>query len=181
MRDSDKTQGKQHYETLIREDLVSIVESAYRPNGFACWDIVGEAESTDYGAFRTTLNQRSVLFRTAKITPTKTGQFVVVWKRQGSGPIMPFDCADGFQLFIVTTRSGGRLGQFIFPAAVMARHGILSRDGFGGKRGMRVYPPWDIATNKQASKTQSWQLEHFLDLSDVDAIDTARLAMLLRA
>ena len=33
-----------------------------------------------------------------------------------------------------------------------------------GKRAIRVYPPWDIAINKQAQKTQKWQLNYFLEI-----------------
>jgi hypothetical protein len=41
--------------------------------------------------------------------------------------------------------------------------GILSDDNKEGKRGFRVYPPWDIAINKQAKQTQEWQLKYFLE------------------
>lgn len=29
---------------------------------------------------------------------------------------------------------------------------------------MRVYPSWDRPTNKQALKTQEWQLPYFVDM-----------------
>jgi hypothetical protein len=40
----------------------------------------------------------------------------------------------------------------------LADKGIITKNGKEGKRGIRVYPPWDIATNKQAEKTQRWQM-----------------------
>ncbi|RYE38879.1 MAG: MepB domain containing protein, partial [Sphingobacteriales bacterium] len=40
-------------------------------------------------------------------------------------------------------------------------HDILSGNGKNGKRGFRVYPPWDLTENSQARKTQQWQLEYF--------------------
>lgn len=43
--------------------------------------IVAEAESAEYGACRFALEGHSIVFRVAKITPTKTGQFVTLWKR----------------------------------------------------------------------------------------------------
>ena len=33
--------------------------------------------------------------------------------------------------------------------------GFASQDGKGGKRAMRVYPPWDITDSPQAKKTQA--------------------------
>jgi MepB protein len=40
------------------------------------------------------LNGLRVQYRVAKITPTKVGQFVTLWKRVGRGPIQPFDLSD---------------------------------------------------------------------------------------
>jgi hypothetical protein len=56
------------------------------------------------------------------------------------------------------------LGQFIFPKTVLANKGIISKNGISGKRGIRVYPPWDVPNNKQAEKTQRWQLNYFLTI-----------------
>ncbi|MDR0329875.1 MAG: MepB family protein [Rickettsia sp.] len=43
---------------------------------------------------------------------------------------------------------------------------------------MRVYPPWDIVINKQAKKTQAWQLEYFLEIPRNKPINYARTQML---
>jgi hypothetical protein len=40
-----------------------------------------------------------------------------------------------------------------------------------GQRAMRVYPPWDKLTSKQAQKTQAWQGEYFLEIPMEHAID----------
>jgi len=37
----------------------------------------------------------------------------------------------------------------------LADKSIISKNGKLGKRGIRVYPPWDMVTNKQAEKTQT--------------------------
>ena len=42
---------------------------------------VPEAESVDYGACRAELDGKRLVLRVAKTTPTKTGQFVTIWKR----------------------------------------------------------------------------------------------------
>jgi hypothetical protein len=58
----------------------------------------------------------------------------------------------------------------------LAEKGIISQDKKNGKRGIRVYPPWDTVTNKQASKTQNWQVKHFvaIERDDIAALDFTR-------
>jgi hypothetical protein len=43
-----------------------------------------------------------------------------------------------------------------------------------------VYPPWDVAVNKQAKKTQKWQLEYFLEVPKNSEIDLTRAKLLYR-
>ncbi|MFQ6421766.1 MULTISPECIES: MepB family protein [unclassified Bacillus (in: firmicutes)] len=47
-----------------------------------------------------------------------------------------------------------------------------------GKRAIRVYPPWDKTTSRQAQKTQAWQLEYFLEIPVNRPIDCVRAQML---
>src|SRR5258708_5952015 len=89
------------------------------------------------------LNGFFIRFRVAKITPTKIGQFVTLWKRIGNGPTQPYDTSDTVDFFIISTRKDDHFGQFVFPKSVLSEQGILSINGKGGKRGIRVYPPWD--------------------------------------
>ena len=42
----------------------------------------------------------------------------------------------------------------------------LAAEKKDGKRGFRVYPIWDLAINKQAEKTQKWQLNYFVEYND---------------
>jgi hypothetical protein len=137
-----------------------------------------EAESAEYSACVFELNNLSIRFRTAKITPTKNGQFVTLWKRSESGPIAPFEISDSIDLFVISTRLDNRFGQFIFPKAVLCKHGIVSTDKKEGKRAMRVYPPWDQTTSKQAEKTQKWQLEYFLEIPENKSLDIDRFKKL---
>ncbi|MEC0126550.1 MepB family protein [Paenibacillus pabuli] len=51
------------------------------------------------------------------------------------------------------------IGHFVFPKHVLLQRDIISDQGKGGKRAIRVYPPWDKPTSKQALNTQQWQLE----------------------
>ncbi len=71
------------------------------------------------------------------------------------------DCID---FFLISVRSGEHFGQFVFPKLVLLTQNILSKDEKGGKRAMRVYPPWDKVESKQAEKTQNWQLKYFFQI-----------------
>lgn len=137
---------------------------------------IKEKESAAYGAYQFELNTQKILFRVAKTTPTKVGQFVALWKR--NGPIQPFDLSDDITFFIINTKSRGRFGQFVFPKSVLSHQGILSTDSKEGKRGIRVYPSWDVTTNKQAQKTQKWQLNYFLEIPLDKPIDLNRANLL---
>ncbi|WP_405605412.1 MepB family protein [Streptomyces sp. NBC_01410] len=159
-------------EAGIPSDLLVAKALVYDPSGFACARPVPEAESAEYGACEFTLDGFSVRFRVAKTTPTKVGQFVTVWRRSASGPIRPFDAEDPVDLFVISTRDGERFGQFVFPRDVLCERDIVSRNGSGGKRAFRVYPPWVTTTNRQARNTQTWQLNHFLQLSEDGPIGT---------
>ena len=132
-----------------------------------------ESESSEYGDCAFVLNNLTVLFRTAKITPTKTGQFVTLWKRINQGSIQPFDSNDAIDLFIVSTRKENHFGLFIFPKSILIAKGVVS-DKKEGKRAIRVYPPWDTTTSEQAQKTQKWQLDYFLDMPKDKVIDSKR-------
>ena len=92
-------------------------------------------------------------------------------KRNENGITEPFDNSDDFDFVIITARNDNNFGQFIFPKSVLATKGILTKNGKKGKRGIRVYPPWDETTSKQAQKTQKWQLDYFFRFSDQDKID----------
>lgn len=129
-----------------------------------------ELESAEYGACRFVLNNLNILFRTAKTTPTKTGQFVTLWKRSNQGPIQPFESSDAIDFFIISVRKDNQFGLFIFPKSVLVIKEIVS-DKKEGKRAIRVYSPWDITTSKQAQKTQKWQLDYFLEIPQNETVD----------
>ena len=69
-----------------------------------------------------------------------------------------------------------QFGQFVFPKSVLWQKGLVSKDGNGGKRAMRVYPPWAIADSVQAKKTQAWQLLYFAEIQP--NIDNTRIKKL---
>jgi hypothetical protein len=155
----------------IHSDLNVVKELVYDKCGFDLSNLKQNIESSEYGACTFELNGKRVQQRISKITPTKTGQFVTIWKRNKDGITEPLDTSDDFDFVIVTARNVNSFGQFIFPKSVLANKGIITRNGKEGKRGIRVYPPWDITTNKQAEKTQSWQTKYFLTIKNDNTTD----------
>ncbi len=158
----------------LHDDLLAAKTLVYDPSGFLCSQPVPEPESAEYAAHGITIDGLSVRFRVAKTTPTKAGQFVTVWQRSAEGPIRPFDADEGIDLFVISSRDSGHFGQFVFPREVLCERGIVSRDGSGGKRGFRVYPPWVTTTNRQARSTQAWQVNYFLYFTEDRPVDMAR-------
>ena len=78
------------YET-IHKDLITTKKLVYDLCNFECSQPVSESQNSEYGAYIFKLNDISIRFRVAKITPTKIGQFVTLWERIGSGAIQPYD------------------------------------------------------------------------------------------
>ncbi len=159
-------------------DLLDAQKIAYEPSGLTIESFSREKESHDYAASEFKINHLRIKFRAAKITPTKVGQFVTIWKRIEKGPIQPFDLTDPFDLIVISVRDQDRLGQFVFPKEVLYEKGIVSKDGKGGKRGIRVYPPWDKTENRQAIQTQKWQIPYFFEIPSNRSVDFAYLRKL---
>jgi hypothetical protein len=166
--------------STIHNDFFETKALVYNPCGFECSYPVAEAESAEYGACSFTLNGLPVKFRVAKTTPIKVGQFVTLWKRNGAGPIEPFNTLDEIHFFVISTRTDTNFGHFVFPKAVLLSKGIISGNGKEGKRAIRVYPPWDIATSSQAKKTQQWQSAFFLQIYGAVLVDTTRVQQLYK-
>lgn len=164
--------------TTIYDDLFITKELIYDSCGFNFSSLEKAVESTEYGAATFQLNGMFVTYRDAKITPTKTGQFVTLWKRIEKGPIQPLAYTDPIDFVIINTRKGQRLGQFIFPKLVLCERGVISTSKKEGKRAIRVYPPWDQANKGQAQKTQKWQLDYFLEIPSDKPININRIKLL---
>lgn len=171
--------GRSTAEKLIPKNLLLAQEVIYTPCKLECTSIHPETESREYDACRFYLNKKKVCYRTAKITPTKTGQFVTVWKRGAAGLIMPFDEYDAIDLLIVHVGKENHNGQFIFPKDILIQKGIFSSPGKEGKRAFRMYPPWDTPGNRQAEKSQKWQLEFYLDIPANTIVDLDQARRLL--
>jgi hypothetical protein len=155
----------------IHDDLKTVKEFVYDKCGFDVTNVKQNLESKEYGACSFLLDGKAIQQRVSKITATKTGQFVTIWKRNKDGITEPFDDSDTLDFIIVTARNDDNFGQFIFPKSVLVDYGIITTKGKVGKRGIRVYPPWDTTTNKQAKKTQSWQTKYFMIIHKDNSTD----------
>jgi hypothetical protein len=160
-------------------DIVSRTkELLFEKCEFQISNIVIEKESSEYCAHRFEINGLKIVFRQAKITPTKTGQFVTLWKRKTEkSPIEPFEIADEVAFFVINVKTDLRFGQFVFPKLVLVEKGIVS-DKKEGKRAIRVYPPWNLTESKQAQRTQKWQLDYFLEIPINTNLDLNRAKLL---
>ena len=154
----------------LNSELLQVKELVYDKCHFEFTNLVIDSESAEYQACSFKLNSFEIIHRLSKITPTKIGQFVTIWKRNSKGITAPFDFSDNFDFIIITSKSSENLGQFVFPKSVLLEKGIISNNNTSGKRGIRVYPPWDIPTSKQAEKTQLWQTKYFYSINK-DAFD----------
>ena len=95
----------------IHKDLLDAKKCIYSPCEFQCSQPIMEKESIEYGAYIFELNGSFIRFRVSKITPTKIGQFVTLWKRIGNGLIQPYDVSDSVDFFIVSARKDNHFGQ----------------------------------------------------------------------
>jgi hypothetical protein len=166
--------------SILSEDLLTTFELIYNICGVDCTEPQLEAQNADYGAYLFHANSQLIRFRVAKITPKKDGQFVTLWKRNENGISQPFDESEPVNYFVICTRNGNNFGQFVFPKDVLLSRKVLSMNGKGGKRAIRVYPIWDNPKSKLAQKTQEWQLEYFLDTPSNRPINMTRASLLYR-
>ena len=127
-----------------------------------------EKESQDYCALNFKINSLDLKFRLAKITPTKIGQFVTLWQRNSRGIIEPFGSQDQIDFCIIQCETESNFGVFIFSKEILIQKGIFSSENQKGKLGFRAYPPWDLTSSKQATKTQNWQKDFFVNLKEAN-------------
>ncbi|MDJ0319907.1 MepB family protein [Pseudarthrobacter sp. PS3-L1] len=123
-----------------------------------------EEQNSDYESGVARIGTEEWRIRTARITPTKPGAFVTVWKRGEDGSTRPFTADESMSGLLVFVEEHERFGVFQFPTADLILLGYVSSDLHPGKRGLRVYPAWCTDLNSQASRTQRVQGAAFLEL-----------------
>lgn len=160
-------------------DIRFLVDHLFHPLGVSIADVKTMDESVDYDAHTFRANSHLVIFRKAKITPKKIGQFVTIWKRNLGKITVPYDIKDDFSCLMILVEREAKVGIFIFPKSILHLHNIISDITSDGKRGFRVYPTWDLPTNKQALSSQIWQSVFFIDLSSAKIYDHPKAKFLL--
>ncbi|WP_142308993.1 MepB family protein [Bacillus nitratireducens] len=138
----------------------------YKPNNLFITNQKEEKQNSEYAGGIFQLNNRSIRFRVSKITPNKIGQFVSFWEKDASMRNQAFSYDSAPNLLVITCIADNKLGQFIFPKEILLKEKILKTQNQKGKMAMRVYPIWDKPVSNQAKKSQQWQLQYFVDLSD---------------
>jgi hypothetical protein len=157
-------------ENFTKDDTLPFqLKEMIRINSLAIEQAVPEPESVEYGACRFVLDGKNIVFRVAKITPKKVGQFVTVWKRPDK-TTMPFESTDSIDFIIIYVADEEKRGQFIFDKEMLIKKGIISNDDKIGKMGIRVYPPWSSPESKQGLSTQKWQLNYFYAIDDIGTL-----------
>lgn len=133
--------------------------------GIGSTQIVVEEQGSDYESGKVTLDSGTWRIRTARVTPTKPGAFVAVWKRSSSGTTEPFDSFDDCVGLMVFVNDVDRFGVFTFTREHLMELGVLQSSLAPGKRGFRTYPSWCTDLNAQAVRTQRAQSDAFTDLT----------------
>ena len=160
--------------TLYTE-LDTINKIVFKILGFSISNFEKETESQSYHASKFSLNNKSIIYRLAKNTPKKIGQFVTIWKRNDIGITASFNEDYNLDYFIIACVKENNFGLFIFPKSILLENKILSTNNIDGKRGIRVYPTWEKAINKQAKKTQEWQANFFIEIIENEEVDLTKL------
>ncbi|WP_142313777.1 MepB family protein [Bacillus wiedmannii] len=138
----------------------------YKPNNLLIANVKEEKQNAEYAGYLFHLNHNSIRFRVSKITPNKIGQFVSFWEKDDNMQNQAFSYEAAPDLLVITCIDDNKLGQFIFPKEILLKEKILKTQSQKGKMAMRVYPIWDTPVSNQAKKSQMWQLQYFVDISD---------------
>ena len=131
-----------------------------------------EEQNSDYESGVVLIGKEQWRIRTARITPTKPGAFVAVWKRGEGGSTRPFRADESMSGLLVFVAEQERFGVFKFTPAHLISLGYVSSDLHPGKRGFRVYPAWCSNLNPQALRAQRAQGAAFTELPPGNASQT---------
>lgn len=153
---------------LLPQQLSEVLghEATEPTNGIFGFDLDPSPEARVYAGCEFSLANGSgstsrIVFRSAKVTPTKAGLFVTLWKRDESGNTRPYTATDSINEFWISAKTKCGYGLFKFTANVLEDVGVLSSATKPGKRGFRIYTPWDENLNPSAAKAWSWQRKFF--------------------
>ncbi|MCU5111943.1 MepB family protein [Bacillus wiedmannii] len=150
----------------------------YKPNNLMITNLIEEKQNAEYVGCLFHLNKKTIRFRVSKITPNKIGQFVSFWEKDANMQNQAFSYDAAPDLLVIACINDNKLGQFIFPKEILLKEKILKTQSQKGKMAMRIYPLWDTPVSNQAKKSQMWQLQYFVDLSDPNNLPIDKLLTL---
>ena len=153
--------------SMFKRVLDYLDKTYYKPNKLILEFQEEEKQNEKYGGGKFKLSGKTIRLRVSKITPSKQGQFVSFWEKNNENVNQAYHYKDSPDLLVIHCfKDNDKRGQFVFPKEALLKFGILQSNSSKGKMGMRVYPIWNLPTNKQALKTQAWQAKYFIDLSN---------------
>jgi len=178
----------------IIKNLEIFISKVFLPLGYEITKnitIDKEKENLIYSAMSFSLNNKNIVYRKAKITNTRPGAFLTLWKRPdklttNTKPIaLNYDELDC--LIVEVYEDINNQGIFIFPNFILINKKIISTEKYKGKTAFRVFPPWSkdkgiVGTqvfSQSAKKTQSWQLDFFLKIDKNGNINSNELNNIL--
>src|SRR4051812_4197804 len=98
-----------HTERMIHPDVVE-AQRLIKLLGRECSQPTPEADNAEYGAAIAISGRAWIRFRVGKLTPTKVGLFVAVWRRSPDGGTEPFAAdhpsADDADTLVISVREG---------------------------------------------------------------------------
>ena len=136
---------------------IEFIRTMFKDQG----EIIEEPQNREYCGCFLKESDISYRIRVSKQMPKKNGQFVVIWKKDSNNENTAYTFDEFPDYLIIFTQKGEKIGKFTFPRKVLKDKGILRTEKANGKMAFRVYPIWDTPENKQAAKTQDWQLPFF--------------------
>ncbi|NQD42661.1 metallopeptidase [Glutamicibacter halophytocola] len=123
--------------------------------------VTPDEQQSDYQAGVAEIDGQLWRIRTARITPTKSGGFVAIWKRDNTGTTAPYEFDERLHGVLVFIEEGKNFGVFRFAQQHLERLGVFASTSSPGKRGFRIYPSWTTGLKGQAKKSQESQLPAF--------------------
>ncbi len=135
-----------------------------------------ENHNYEYEGISFSIADNTYRSRLAKLTPSKKGYFVVFWKKNDTNKNQAYSYDESPEKIIISVIDNELQGQFIFPKSILLKQEVLRTGNSKGKMAIRVYPSWVNELNQSAIKTQEWQREYFIDLSN--EVDNNRLTKL---
>jgi hypothetical protein len=114
----------------MHPSLCTLIDVFFAPHHLELSKYTEDAESKAYEGCSFIVGQKTVIYRKAKQTPKKVGQFVTFWKREGTAPIAPFHIDDLFDYYIIYASNETETGVFVFTKDRLRDKAIVSTARF---------------------------------------------------